>query len=56
MIKNTPSPLVPPAQQQLKKYQKPSIVVITLSNQPALLAQSGIGSNRQGYPKTPQEW
>ena len=38
-----------PAQTK-QKYQKPDVQVIELTQQPALLAGSGIGGNRKGYP------
>ena len=36
-----------PAQTK-QKYQKPDVQVIELTQQPALLAGSGIGGNRKG--------
>ena len=38
-----------PLAQNKQKYQKPDVQVIELTQQPALLAGSGIGGKRDGY-------
>jgi hypothetical protein len=51
----TPSVLA--AQKERKEYHKPTFEVIDLNMESPLLAGSGIGSKRQGYPnQTPQTW